>query len=165
MLRPAWLWMFLFFAACTDSRPKPKTIALPFEELLLLLPRTEITREYALGGADMQRVDVGIDFDGTPNRVTLQVRDRAGSILPAVRISGSSMRRAVCGVETDGRVFVSLFNHQFSSLRAAIRVAPAGSSMCTPPAAIPDEYWARLDTGKNRMPPWGRTSGRTAETP
>ncbi len=152
MFRPLNFWLFLLLTACAPSRTDRRDIPLPFEQLVLLLPKSSVALEFVLPDAHPDRVDVGIDFDGDPERASLHVRDRRGDILSSGRVSGSSMRRVACGVETDGRVLVHLSNHHFSSLRVAVRLAAAGSPMCAPPAPVSDEYWA-LEIGR-----WTRTA-------
>lgn len=109
--------------------------------MVLLQPRSELVRQFVLP-PHMDPIDVGIDFDGNLERVTLQVRDPSDAAVEGTRVSGSNMRRVVCGFTTKGRISVSLVNHRFSSLRVAVRVAKAGSPMCTVPMPVMDEYWA-----------------------
>lgn len=161
MFRFAGILLFGFFCACTGPHSNAKIIQLPFEEMVLLQPRSEVVRQFVLP-PNMNQIDVGIDFDGNLERVTLQVRNPSGAAVEGTRISGSNMRRVVCGFTTDGRISVSLVNHRFSSLRVAVRVAKTGSPMCNVPMPVMDEYWA-LHTFMMPTKPWPPGSQKNRE--
>ncbi len=130
------------FSGCRPVRHDWDSDA-PHEQVLILLPRE---RKVVLVTTDKSGfpVDVGIDFDGPADTLSLEVhgdtRSQDGS-----RLAGSPMRLVVCGFPMNvPSLRVSLKNNRNVSVQAAVRVEKHKSDMCKPFVPVLDEYWARL---------------------
>ena len=115
----------------------------PSEELILLFPDAEKRLVFQVAAGD-SRLDVGVDYDGPSDSLSLRVESQDAS-WAGTRLAGSNMRLVACGVPTDdGRIVIIIRNRRSSSRQAALRLAPHKSDMCTPLSPVLDEFWARV---------------------
>jgi hypothetical protein len=112
----------------------------PYEAEELLLPAA--THFYNLSGPRGVAVDIAIDFDESKLKSPpqLAVVSSEGPSQIGVRVPGSPMRRAVCGVPLDpeGGVRVVVQNQNLlRSIPFSLRIEQAPSLICSPQTAVP----------------------------
>lgn len=111
----------------------------PYENEDLLMPAS--SHIYTLSGPRGVAVDIAIDYEEKARLAPqLTVGRVEGGMQVGVRVPGSLMRRAVCGVVLDpaGGVEVVVQNQNlFRSVPFSLRIERAPSLICTPHTTAP----------------------------
>ena len=121
----------------------------PFEREDLLLPAASY--HYMLNAPRGTSVDIAVDYEApedkqTPVQLTVEASDARRHV--GVRVPGSGMRQAVCGVALEPRGDVRVQVRNLKLLRSvpfAIRIERAPSPICSPQTTVPSMLLVKRD--------------------
>jgi hypothetical protein len=143
-------WCFGIFVLCVgfaasavgcQKRSIQNDFKNPFEKEDLLMPAASY--QYLLTGPRGTSVDIAVDYETNkdqkvPVQLTVESSDARRHF--GVRVPGSGMRQAVCGVSLEPRAGVRVQVRNLQLLRSvpfAIRIERAPSPICSPQTTVP----------------------------